>query len=69
MAALAERLTSALAQYHERSPDELGPDVSRLRRIAAPLVDDALWRALVDDAGRVARSSDTGRGCICPVTP
>ncbi|RZF23783.1 selenocysteine-specific translation elongation factor [Paraburkholderia sp. UYCP14C] len=48
--ALAGRLTSALAQYHERSPDELGPDVSRLRRIAAPLVDDTLWRALVDAA-------------------
>jgi selenocysteine-specific elongation factor len=43
-------LTTTLAEYHERSPDELGPDVSRLRRIAAPLVDDALWRALVDDA-------------------
>jgi selenocysteine-specific elongation factor len=48
--ALNSRMTSALAQYHERSPDELGTDVSRLRRIAAPLVDDALWRALVDDA-------------------
>ncbi|HEY2020041.1 selenocysteine-specific translation elongation factor [Paraburkholderia sp.] len=48
--ALNNRLTETLAQYHERSPDELGPDVSRLRRIAAPLVDDALWRALVDDA-------------------
>ncbi|MFC6310308.1 selenocysteine-specific translation elongation factor [Paraburkholderia dipogonis] len=48
--ALHSRLTATLAQYHERSPDELGPDISRLRRIAAPLVDDALWRALVDDA-------------------
>lgn len=48
--ALNTRLTTTLAQYHERSPDELGPDISRLRRIAAPLVDDALWRALVDDA-------------------
>ncbi|NYH15045.1 selenocysteine-specific translation elongation factor [Paraburkholderia bryophila] len=48
--ALANRLITSLGQYHERSPDELGPDVSRLRRIAAPLVDDALWRALVDDA-------------------
>jgi selenocysteine-specific elongation factor len=47
--ALAARLIATLAQYHERSPDELGPDVSRLRRIAAPLVDDALWRALIDD--------------------
>lgn len=47
---LNTRLTTTLAEYHERSPDELGPDVSRLRRIAAPLVGDALWRALVDDA-------------------
>ncbi|WOD13780.1 selenocysteine-specific translation elongation factor [Paraburkholderia kirstenboschensis] len=48
--ALTNLLTRTLAQYHERSPDEVGPDVSRLRRIAAPLMDDALWRALVDDA-------------------
>lgn len=54
--ALASRLIATLAQYHERSPDELGPDVSRLRRIAAPLASDALWRALVDDARRAARS-------------
>ncbi|SIT49500.1 selenocysteinyl-tRNA-specific translation factor [Paraburkholderia ribeironis] len=58
--ALAARLTSALAQYHERVPDELGPDVSRLRRIAAPLADDALWRALVDDAA--ARGEIVKRG-------
>ncbi|NML34557.1 selenocysteine-specific translation elongation factor [Paraburkholderia antibiotica] len=57
---LAERLTGALAQYHERAPDELGPDVSRLRRIAAPLVDDVLWRALVDDAA--ARGALVKRG-------
>ncbi len=56
--ALAAQLIATLKQYHERSPDELGPDGSRLRRIAAPLVDDALWRALVDDAaarGEVVR--------------
>jgi selenocysteine-specific elongation factor len=58
--ALNNRLTETLAQYHERSPDELGPDVSRLRRIAAPLVDDALWRALVDDAA--ARGEIVKRG-------
>ena len=58
--ALATRLTTALRQYHERSPDELGPDGSRLRRIAAPLVDDALWRALVDDAA--ARGEIVRRG-------
>ncbi|CAE6834286.1 Selenocysteine-specific elongation factor [Paraburkholderia aspalathi] len=58
--ALNARLIAALRQYHERSPDELGPDVSRLRRIAAPLVDDALWRALVDDSA--ARGEIIRRG-------
>ncbi|CAB3810594.1 selenocysteine-specific translation elongation factor [Paraburkholderia fynbosensis] len=58
--ALDNRLISTLTQYHERSPDELGPDVSRLRRIAAPLVDDALWRALVDEAA--ARGAVVKRG-------
>jgi selenocysteine-specific elongation factor len=48
--ALSTRLIDALAAFHERSPDEQGPDASRLRRMAAPLVSDALWRALVDAA-------------------
>jgi selenocysteine-specific elongation factor len=58
--ALAARLMTALTQYHERSPDEVGPDGSRLRRIAAPLANDVLWRALVDDA--VARGEIVRRG-------
>jgi selenocysteine-specific elongation factor len=58
--ALAARLAATLKQYHERSPDELGPDISRLRRIAAPLADEALWRALVDDAA--ARGEIVRRG-------
>jgi len=56
---LRERVVAALDQYHARSPDELGPDVARLRRIAAPLVQDALWRALIDSLvqeGAVVRS-------------
>jgi selenocysteine-specific elongation factor len=57
---LAARLIATLGQYHERSPDELGPDVSRLRRIAAPLAEGALWRALVDDAA--ARGEVVRRG-------
>ncbi len=49
----------ALQGFHERMPDEQGPDSARLRRIAAPLVDDRLWRAIVDalvSQGEVARS-------------
>jgi selenocysteine-specific elongation factor len=57
--ALTLRLLVALKQFHERSPDEQGPDASRLRRIVAPLMDDALWRALINDAcasGAIIRS-------------
>lgn len=48
--ALGARLIDALSAFHARFPDEQGPDVARLRRMAAPLAPDALWRALVDDA-------------------
>ncbi|SAK87993.1 selenocysteine-specific translation elongation factor SelB [Caballeronia temeraria] len=57
--ALTTRLLDALAAFHERFPDEQGPDAARLRRMAAPLAPDALWRALVDDAvasGSIAKS-------------
>ncbi|MDR5747740.1 selenocysteine-specific translation elongation factor [Caballeronia sp. LZ029] len=57
--AMTTRLNDALAAFHERFPDEQGPDAARLRRMAAPLAPDALWRALVDDAaasGSIARS-------------
>src|SRR5207237_205451 len=33
-------------------PDEPGPDVGRLRRIALPAMPAALWRALVDELAR-----------------
>ncbi|SPB12728.1 selenocysteine-specific elongation factor [Caballeronia novacaledonica] len=57
--AMKTRLFDALAAFHERFPDEQGPDAARLRRMAAPLAPDALWRALVEDAvanGSIARS-------------
>jgi selenocysteine-specific elongation factor len=46
--ALRERAVSALRAFHAQVPDELGPDVGRLRRIAMPDSSDALWRALID---------------------
>jgi selenocysteine-specific elongation factor len=57
--ALTVRLLAALKHFHERSPDEQGPDISRLRRIVAPQTGDALWRALINDAcadGDIVRS-------------
>jgi selenocysteine-specific elongation factor len=46
--ALRARAVSALRDFHAQVPDELGPDVGRLRRIALPDSSDALWRALID---------------------
>jgi selenocysteine-specific elongation factor len=57
--ALGARIVETLGVFHERSPDEQGPDAARLRRIAAPLAPDALWRARVDAAageGIIAKS-------------
>ncbi|WP_269506333.1 selenocysteine-specific translation elongation factor [Burkholderia sp. IMCC1007] len=57
--ALQARAIDTLRAYHERMPDEQGLDAARLRRMAAPLAGDALWRALVDAlvaGGDVARS-------------
>ena len=45
--ALRDRTTSALRAFHAEFPDEPGPDIGRLRRIALPNVPDALWRALI----------------------
>ncbi|MEA3120482.1 MAG: selenocysteine-specific elongation factor [Paraburkholderia sp.] len=45
---LREQIVAALERFHTQQPDEQGLDAARLRRIAAPLLQDALWRALVD---------------------
>jgi selenocysteine-specific elongation factor len=44
---LREQAIHALRKFHVESPDEPGPDVGRLRRIALPQLADDLWRALV----------------------
>ena len=57
--ALQAKTVDTLHAYHERMPDEQGIDAARLRRMAAPLAGDALWRALVDalvEGGDAARS-------------
>jgi selenocysteine-specific elongation factor len=38
----------ALAAYHERYAEELGPDAARLRRLALPRLPEPLWQALLD---------------------
>ena len=45
--ALEAATRHALLAFHERQPDELGPDSARLRRLSAPRVPQALWQALL----------------------
>src|SRR5262249_49102928 len=47
--ALGEQVLATLAAFHTAHPDELGPDAGRLKRMAFPRLDAALYRALVDD--------------------
>ena len=44
---LRDRAVEALREFHAESPEEPGPDVGRLRRIALPQLPDAVWRALI----------------------
>ncbi|NCT84721.1 MAG: selenocysteine-specific translation elongation factor [Comamonadaceae bacterium] len=56
--ALTAKLLAALADFHASSPDELGPDAARLRRLVAPRIAEPLWRQLLAElraAGRIAQ--------------
>ena len=56
--ALLARIEQALAGFHRESPDEPGPEATRLRRIALPTASAPLWQALLDalaNEGRIHR--------------
>ena len=51
-------LLAALRDFHDKYPDEIGPDVQRARRLAAPRMPEALWLQLTNhmiEAGVLAR--------------
>lgn len=57
--ALSDRVLEALRHFHERAPDEIGPDIARLRRIVAQIWPDTVWLAVIEalvDAGVIQRS-------------
>ena len=53
--ALRDRALGALRDFHVQAPDETGPDVGRLRRIALPALALPVWLALVDELVREQR--------------
>ena len=46
---LKERACAALAAFHAKSPDELGPDASRLRRMCLPQLELPAFDVLIDE--------------------
>ncbi len=42
-----DKVQQTLAAFHEQQPDELGPALTRLRRLALPRMPDPLWELLV----------------------
>ncbi|SCX55422.1 selenocysteine-specific translation elongation factor [Variovorax sp. EL159] len=46
--ALQAQIVERLADFHRAATDEVGPDARRLKRLAAPRTDDALWRHALD---------------------
>lgn len=59
VAAIRGAALLALRDYHGREPDELGPEVGRLRRLCAPRLSDPLWLALL------ARLAADGEVAVC----
>jgi selenocysteine-specific elongation factor len=49
---LREAALAALRRFHADVPDEPGPDIGRLRRIALPGMPAVLWRALIEELAR-----------------
>jgi selenocysteine-specific elongation factor len=47
--AARERVLAMLADFHQRQPDEFGPDAARLRRLALPRLAEPLWRQLLGE--------------------
>jgi len=47
--ALQAQVLERLRAFHAASPEEIGPDTRRLRRLAAPRAGDALWQHTIED--------------------
>lgn len=57
--ALGQQVVSRLAEFHEQSPDEVGVEILRMRRMALPKISDVLWQLLVRyllEQGAIART-------------
>jgi selenocysteine-specific elongation factor len=61
LSALQRQITERLTEFHRTSPEEVGPDLRRLKRLAGPRVGDALWQHAVEsllNTAAIARSGN-----------
>ncbi|MGJ7580742.1 selenocysteine-specific translation elongation factor [Variovorax sp. RHLX14] len=61
LAALKQRIVDRLAEFHRTAPEDVGPDLRRLKRLAGPRVGDPLWQHAVETLiaeGALARSGN-----------
>ncbi len=65
-AALQNDVVTRLAQFHLDAPEDVGPDLRRLKRLAAPRAGDALWRHAVDGLLADARLTRSGNWLHLP---
>ena len=66
VAALEQRIVTALADFHARSPDDAGPELWRLKRIVATDIEDRLWSRLIDTLLADGRIRQRGRSLHLP---
>lgn len=60
------RVLDSLNAFHERSPDEAGPELWRLKRMVSPEMEDRLWVRLIELLIADGRIRQTGRSLHLP---
>ncbi|GGC78190.1 selenocysteine-specific translation elongation factor [Undibacterium terreum] len=58
--ALANRVLQALRSFHEQFPDEMGPQLPRLKRIVEPDAEEQVWKYLIQQLGASGRLIQQG---------
>ncbi len=64
--ALQAQILQRLQAFHSASPDEVGPDSRRLKRLAAPRAGDALWQHATDSLLHTQALARTGHWLHLP---
>jgi len=63
---LQQQILAALAAFHEKAPDDAGPELWRLKRIVSPEMEDRLWSRLIDTLLASGQICQRGRSLHLP---